>query len=200
MATRARDRLLAAAQRLFYAEGIRAVGLERLLEDSGVGRASFYRHFASKDELVAAMLDDYDREYRAWLSGRVEALGGEPLALFDALAERSKLMNHRGCAFVNVMAEVGDPESEVYRLAAAHKSKVVDYAQQLLADAGYTEHARLAEQLVLLMDGATATALRERSSASAQRAKAIAEALLATADRTTPNPGRRREVTSAVSS
>ncbi|MBP2382491.1 TetR/AcrR family transcriptional regulator [Brachybacterium sacelli] len=92
MAVKARQRLLAAAGELFYSEGVRAVGLERLLEESGVGRASFYRHFAGKDELVAAMLDDYDAEYRTWLRTRVAELGNEPLAVFDV--ECSRFFGH----------------------------------------------------------------------------------------------------------
>lgn len=183
MPTRARDRLLASAEQLFYTEGIRAVGVERLLTSSGVGRASFYRHFASKDELVATMLTEYGTRYRDWLIERVTALGGHPLALFDALAERGEATDNRGCAFVNAMAEIGDPTSEVYQLATAHKREVIEYADQLLADAGYADHERLAEEFMLLMDGSTATALRERSPASARRGKAIAEALLASAER-----------------
>ncbi|WP_280240756.1 TetR/AcrR family transcriptional regulator [Nocardia abscessus] len=67
MATRAKQRLLTTAEDLFYAEGIRAVGIDRLLHESGVGRASFYRHFASKDDLVVAVLEDRDRRWLTWL-------------------------------------------------------------------------------------------------------------------------------------
>lgn len=186
MPTRARDRLLDAAEQLFYAEGIRAVGVERLLTSSGVGRASFYRHFASKDELVATMLREYDERYRAWLADRVAALGGGPLAPFDALAERSEWTGFRGCAFTNAMAETGDPDSEIYLLAIAHKQAVIAFLDDLLATAGYAEHARLAQEFMMLLDGATATALRERSPDAALRAKAIAATLLNAADQPAP--------------
>ena len=72
MPVNARERLLETAERLFYAEGIRAVGVERILEESGVGRASFYRHFASKDDLVVEVLRRRDEAWRAWLAASAE--------------------------------------------------------------------------------------------------------------------------------
>ncbi|PPK71071.1 helix-turn-helix domain-containing protein [Actinokineospora auranticolor] len=76
MPTHARERLLRAAQELFYAEGIRAVGVERLLTVSGVGRASFYRHFASKDDLVVLTIRTFSDTWLAWLSDAVATRGG----------------------------------------------------------------------------------------------------------------------------
>ncbi|ADB48853.1 TetR/AcrR family transcriptional regulator [Conexibacter woesei] len=183
MATRARDRLLQAARDLFYAEGIRAVGVERLLDRSGVGRASFYRHFDSKDALVVAMLRGYDEEYRAWLQARVAELGGEPLVLFDALAERAEQSGFRGCAFLNAMAEVSDPDSAVHRMGVEHKRAVTAYVAALLDEAGYADHDALARQLMVLMDGATVTAHYERTTDAARRARAAAAATLAAAAR-----------------
>lgn len=181
MANRARERLLSAAEDLFYAEGVRAVGVERLLEVSGVGRASFYRHFSSKDNLVLEVLRDRDRRWRAWLDEAVTARGRAPLSVFDALAEQFEAADFRGCAFINIMIEDADPDSEVYRLADDHKRAVTDFVTGLLSDAGFANADVLAEQLVLLMDGAQVTALRARSAEPAYRARAVAEALLASA-------------------
>lgn len=142
MATHARDRLLQTAEELFYAEGIHAVGVERLLAVSGVGRASFYRHFTGKDALVAAVLTRRDESWRAWLEDAVDARGGGPLAVFDALAEGAADVNFHGCAFINAMAEVSDPASEVYRLAAAHKQAVTDFLDRLLEAAGHSRRLR----------------------------------------------------------
>jgi AcrR family transcriptional regulator len=100
MPTHFRERLGAAAERLFYAEGIRAVGVERPLADSGVGRASFYRHFASKDDLVLAMLQGYDQRFREWPMEATAAAGDDPAALFDALATRFVDPGFRGCASI----------------------------------------------------------------------------------------------------
>ncbi|UQS22042.1 TetR/AcrR family transcriptional regulator [Amycolatopsis thermalba] len=178
MPTRARERLVETAEDLFYAEGIRAVGVERLLEESGVGRASFYRHFASKDDLVETVLSERDRQWRQALAEGVAARGDHPLAVFDFLAERFARADYRGCAFINAMAELGDTDTAVYRLARAHKAAVTDYLAGLLEKAGYASSAALAAQLMLLIDGALVTALRERSAEPAHRAKAVATALL----------------------
>jgi AcrR family transcriptional regulator len=179
MPTRARERLLATAEELFYSEGMRAVGVERLLEVSGVGRASFYRHFSSKEDLVLAVLRDRDERWRAWMGEAVTARGGAPLAIFDVLAERFTSPEFRGCAFINAMVEESDPGSPVYRLAAEHKRAVTEYVTGLLAEAGHPDPRHLAEQFIILMDGAHVTALRTRSALPAQQAKTIAETLLA---------------------
>lgn len=179
MPTHARERLVEAAERLFYAEGIRAVGVEQLLTASGVGRASFYRHFESKDELVLTVLRRRDERWRRWLADRVASLGGHPLAVFDALAEDAGKEGFRGCAFLNAMTETADPDGPVHRLAMAHKSAVTAYVEGLLTAAGRTDAAALAPQFVLLMDGATVTSLRERGAEPAHRARGIAARLLA---------------------
>ena len=187
MPSNARERLLTAAERLFYEEGIRAVGIERILTESGVGRASFYRHFPSKDDLVVEVLRRRDAAWRAWLTETVRAsprtVADLPLALFDGLAERFASADFRGCAFINTMVEEADPQSPAHRVAAEHKQKVIDYLDGLLAAAGYREHRTLAAQLALLGDGAIVAALRERTTDAAPRARAVAEALLAGADR-----------------
>lgn len=179
MPTRARDRLLQAAEELFYEEGINGVGLERLLAHSGVGRASLYRHFDGKDDLVAAVLQRRDEHWRKWLQDRVEARGGAPLAVFDVLAEGSQDNAFRGCAFMNAMAErAKEPGNTVHRLAVEHKRKVTDYVCGLIEDAGHAGAPELAEQFTLLMDGAVVTAMRERSVEPFRRARRMAERLL----------------------
>lgn len=185
MAVRARERLLETAEELFYAEGIHAVGVERILSESGVGRASFYRHFASKEELVVAVITGRDQRWRAWLRATVEGYGlpaeDRPLAVYDALAERFARADFRGCAFINTMVEAADRASAAHRAAAAHKEALTAYVGGLLADAGWSEHGVLATELVLLVDGALVTALREGSPDAALRAKRMAAAVLAAA-------------------
>ncbi|MCG5213142.1 TetR/AcrR family transcriptional regulator [Streptosporangium sp. KLBMP 9127] len=187
MPTRARARLVQTAVDLFYAEGIRAVGVERLLAVSGVGRASFYRHFSSKDDLVMAVLRDRDEDWRRWLTEEVTARGGAPLTAFDALAARFERDDFRGCAFANAMAEIADPASPVHQVAAHHSRQVAAYLESLLTAAGHTDPAALARQFVLLIDGANVGALREHSAEPARRARAVAAALLAQ-----PDSGRNR--------
>jgi AcrR family transcriptional regulator len=176
MPTHARDRLLDAARQLFYAEGVRAVGLDRLLTVSGVGRASFYRHFASKDDLVTAVLRRESEDYLAWLHGIVEA--GGPLAIFDGLADRFARADFRGCVAINAMVEIYEVTDPAHQLAAGHKRSVTAYLDTVLEAAGFAGHDELAEQFMLLIDGANVTALRERTPAAAHRAKAVAALLL----------------------
>jgi AcrR family transcriptional regulator len=178
MGTHARQRLVRAAEELFYAEGIRAVGVDRLLSVSGVGRASFYRHFASKDDLVVAMLRGYGERWLQWLDNEVTERGGDPLVVFDALAQRHAAPDFRGCALINAMVELADPDTVGYRVAVEHKQLVVDYLDGLLRLAGRADHAALAEQFMQLIDGAIVTALRERSAEPARRARSMAALLL----------------------
>ncbi|WP_174189145.1 TetR/AcrR family transcriptional regulator [Nocardia barduliensis] len=183
MATRAKQRLLTTAEDLFYAEGIRAVGIDRLLQESGVGRASFYRHFASKDELIVAVLEDRDRRWLDWLRESVEAKaddpGARPLAVFEALADRFARKDFRGCAFINTMVEVADRGSAAHQVADRHKRRVIEYLNALLTEAGRSDATELAAELALLVDGAIVTAVREGTPDAATRARAIAQRLLA---------------------
>lgn len=178
MPTHARERLLKAAEELFYAEGIRAVGVERLLAASGVGRASFYRHFPGKDDLVVAVVEEYGRRWLAWLREEVALRRGDPLAVFDVLAERFAARDFRGCTAITTMVETADLDSPAHRAAAAHKAELTDYLAELVAAAGRPDPHGTAEHLVLLVDGAIVTALRERSAAPAHRARTLAAALL----------------------
>ncbi|MFD2083376.1 DNA-binding transcriptional regulator, AcrR family [Actinopolymorpha cephalotaxi] len=180
MPTCARDRLVEAAEELFYSEGIRAVGVERLLEVSGVGRASFYRHFAGKDDLVVEIVRRSGERWQAGMEDAVAARGGSPLAVFDALAERFERPTFRGCSSINAMVEVADPDSPAHKIAAAQKETLTGYIQGLLVASGQRRsRARtLAEQFVLLVDGAIVTAMREPGPRPARQAKAMAAALL----------------------
>ncbi|MGW4717081.1 TetR/AcrR family transcriptional regulator [Nocardia sp. NPDC004260] len=183
MPTQAKQRLLTTAEELFYAEGIRAVGIDRLLQESGVGRASFYRHFASKDDLVVAVLEDRDRRWLDWLRESVEQTAdpaARPLAVFDALAERFARNDFRGCAFINTMVEVADRESAAHQVADRHKRRVIEYLHEMLTEAGRSDAEELAAELALLVDGAIVTAVREGTPEAAHRARTIAERLLAT--------------------
>lgn len=182
MPTQARQRLLDTASQLFYEEGVRAVGIDRLIAESGVGKASFYRHFASKDELVLTFLRARDEVWRAWLRDSVAAEpdpAKRPLAVFDALHERFARGDFRGCAFINTIVEVADRESPAHAAADEHKRAVEAHLAELLAGAGVDDpDGSLAAELLLLVDGAIVTAVREGRPDPALRARRIAAALL----------------------
>jgi AcrR family transcriptional regulator len=184
VATRARDRLLRTAEELFYAQGTRATGVDQILEVSGVGRASFYRHFPSKDDLVVAVLQRRREWFRTGIKPRVAALGGHPLDVFDVLAQRLEETGYRGCAFLNTMVEIPDPANPAHREAVEHKEEVRAYFAELLAAHGYRDDEHeVSRRLLMLYDGGSVTGLRERSPRAAADARAVAEMLLANAPR-----------------
>ncbi|WP_437629796.1 TetR/AcrR family transcriptional regulator [Sorangium sp. So ce854] len=186
-----RRHILEVAERLFYAEGYRAVGVDRLIAEAGVAKATFYRHFRTKDDLLVAVLDARDARFREWLAGRVEALASDPrdrpLVVFDALAELFANNDFRGCAFLNTMVEVASRSHPAHEAAQRHKQRLIDYLSGLLREAGAPDAAALAPQLLMLIDGATVTAVREGGPGAAARARSLAELLL-----TPARPERRR--------
>jgi AcrR family transcriptional regulator len=191
----AKDAVLQTAERLFYAEGYRAVGVDRVIAESGVAKATFYRHFPSKDELLLAVLESRDARLSAELERRACELTAHaserPLALFDALADWMSEPSFRGCAFLNSMIEVADPAHPVHAAAHRHKSNLARLFRGFLAEAGVARAEELAEQLVLLLDGAIVTALREGGSGAAGRARAIARLLVQSAS-SKPTSQRRK--------
>ncbi len=182
----AREKVLDAASALFYAHGIKAVGVDLIIAQADVARATFYKHFPAKDDLVVAFLNRRDAMWRAWLGETVGRLAAEPadrpLAIFDALFERFSAGDFRGCAFINSIVELANRDHPAHIAADTHKRAVTAQVAQILADAGYPD-PDLARSFVMLVDGAIVTALRESSPDAASRARSIAQALLAASPR-----------------
>jgi AcrR family transcriptional regulator len=178
----ARERILEIAETLFYNEGIRAVGIDRVIAESGVAKMTFYNHFKSKDELVAEYVRRRGQRWRAWLETTVTAYARStrerPLAIFDALEERFTMPDYRGCAFINAIVEMANPQHLASQAACDHKQIVQQFLQGLIVEAGYAHSDTLAQQFMLLMDGAIVVALREGTPEAAQVAKQIATQLL----------------------
>jgi AcrR family transcriptional regulator len=134
----ARDRILDTAFRLFYARGLKAVGVDLIIAESGVAKATFYKHFPSKDELVLAYLDKVDGVWSGQLHAAAEAAGPDPahqlVGLFDALGSACRRDGYRGCAFINAAAEAV-PGTPVHDRTVAHKREVLAWVQGLAAAA-----------------------------------------------------------------
>ncbi|KEZ75690.1 TetR/AcrR family transcriptional regulator [Salinisphaera hydrothermalis] len=177
MPTQARERLLDSAEALFYRYGIQAIGIDRLLQDSGVGRASFYRHFESKEALVSAVLARRDAAWREMFDHILDACDGEPLALFDAMAARYAENDFRGCAFINAMVEAADRNSPWHQIAIQHKNALIERIAESLRAAGHTDVKKQATQWVMLLDGAVITAMREGHVWPIQEARRMAAQL-----------------------
>lgn len=154
----ARDRILAAANELFYREGIRAIGIDTVIEKAGVAKMSLYRAFPSKDDLIAAFLEMRDKIYWEWWDSVVirhpDDARGQLRALFQALAKRTSSPTYRGCPFVNTSVEFPDPAHPARSVIAGHMAELRRRMDGLVAGLGVAEPRALADQLLLLMEGA----------------------------------------------
>jgi AcrR family transcriptional regulator len=153
-----RDRILDTAADLFYQEGVRAVGVDLVVERSGVAKTSLYRHFATKDDLVAAVLERDDASY--WSSWDKIAMRqkADPRAEIEAhlqwIARDIAGPKYRGCPFLNVATEFPAPDHPARAVAARHKAELRRRLSALAAQMGVPKANALADQLVLLIDGA----------------------------------------------
>lgn len=153
-----RERLLAVAIRLFYERGIHAVGLDTIIEEAGVSKTAFYKHFSSKDELVLAAVQLRDEwERTAWMRA-VRKLGGDdPAAKLRAFFDVTEIWftspDFHGCMFVNTVAEFPDPRDPIHRAAARHKRFTRDVCRDLAKEAGATDPEAFADQFTALFEG-----------------------------------------------
>lgn len=179
----ARDRILAAASDLFYREGVQNVGIDRIIAESGVAKMSLYNHFKSKDALIAAWLQQRDENWHTWFVPRVEALAIEPrdrlLAIFDVLKEWFEQPDFRGCAFINSSVELVDPNHPGYQVAVEHQRTILSYLLNLLKAAELPDPEGLAQQLLILIEGAIVVAMMQQNAAVAMQAKRTASVLIA---------------------
>ena len=177
----ARERLLAAADQLFYEEGVHTVGIDRLIEKAGVAKASLYSAFGSKEELVLAYLQGRAEERARRITDRLarhEDARDRVLAIFDLLGERVAEPGFRGCAFVNASAEGPPGDSKVRRACRGSRGWLRGVFTDLAAELGAPDPEQLGRQLVLLYDGAMMGASMDRDPEIARQGREMAEALL----------------------
>lgn len=146
-----RERILAVADRLFYAEGVRATGTEKIMSVAEVAKATFYRHFESKDALVLAYLENRDRALWDYLSQPTSPKDlREALTKFEQMANWPEII---GCPFLRVASEFPDTSHPFHRLAIEHQNKIVDYLSGLLEPFAMDKGAAAAA-LLSVIDGA----------------------------------------------
>ena len=153
----ARDRLLDTASELFYRDGYHAVGIDTIVDQSGVAKMTLYRHFASKDDLIAAYLERANAEFWDWLEGevaRVDDPRAKLEAAFEATARLATTPKCLGCTFQAAASEFPELAHPGHRVALDHKRRVRDRLAGLARDADLAAPESLADQLLLLMDGA----------------------------------------------
>jgi AcrR family transcriptional regulator len=147
-----RERILNTAHDLFYRDGIRATGIDRVIAESGVAKVTFYRQFASKDALILAFLDFRHVRWIAWFSDALARHGATPAALVPALREWFSSPEFRGCAFLNSVGELATPLPAVLEATRRHKQDMTTLIARLLpAGPG---RARTSRALALAVDGA----------------------------------------------
>ncbi len=176
-------RLLDTATELFYAEGIAATGVDKVVARAGVSKPTLYAHFGSKDDLVAAVLERRHAERVAMLDAWVRAHGDSPrerlLAVFDWLATwHASVGGERGCAFVNAAAEVAGPGHPAREVARRHKRWMREYLAGLASEAGISDPERLGSDLMLLVDGANARVTVDGDLAAAADARRLAAIII----------------------
>lgn len=183
----ARDAVVAAADRLFYARGVQSVGMDAVRAEAGVSLKRIYSIFPSKEDLVVAVLALRTRQ---WARGveRAAADAATPrdriLAVFDFLDAWFREDGFRGCAFINSFGELGATSPRVADAVRAHKEAFQDHVLGLVRDAGLPDAVAL--QVVLLVEGAQTTAAITHDAAVAREARRAAAALLGTAETRTP--------------
>lgn len=155
-----RDRLMATARRLFYAEGIHAVGVDRLVTEAGVTRATFYRHFRTKEALVEAYLRATDADLRHAVAAAlaVDDPGRALRALLDLIGHTTIAPGFRGCHFINAAAEYPDAAHPVRVAIGDHREWFQRTVTELAARLGHPDPPEAGRMLVLLHDGALAAA------------------------------------------
>ena len=178
-----KDRILDTASRLFYDQGYHVTGINQIIDEAEIARASLYNHFPSKTDLLLAYLD---RTHEQWFLeldlflAPLKTPREKLIALFDYRIERQRKLKYRGCHFNKITAETGEDE-EVARRVKTHKERFRQYILDLVRK---TDHRKvvdddsLADTVFLLLEGGIAVGAMFRSSEYAEKARSIAESLL----------------------
>jgi AcrR family transcriptional regulator len=178
-----RERLLNVAAELFYRHGIRAIGVDAIAEAAGTNKMTLYRHFASKDELVAECLRQVARQGVQRWKGYEQAHPGDPLAQVRAwladMADHLGDTNQRGCALANAAVELPDKTHPARRVIEEYKLAQRAHLAQLCGSAGLKDPEMLADELYLLLEGARVTAQSVGADGLGARLMRMGEAMIA---------------------
>jgi AcrR family transcriptional regulator len=179
----ARDRILASAYDLFSRKGVRAVGVDEVIARAQVAKATLYRHFASKDDLVLAFLQEREQLWtKDWVEAEACRRGDTPeeqlLAIFDLFDEWFQRDDFEGCSFINVLLEMNDRETSIGRASAVHLANIRSIVRGLAEEAGLSDPDQFAHSWHILMKGSIVAAA-EGDREAARRAQAMGRLLIA---------------------
>lgn len=181
-----KDRIVAAANKLFYDEGIRGVSVDAVAEKAGVTKRTLYYHFKSKDDLIAAYLEGRDQPnlalFKRWFEEARGGIAAKVQSIFDNLARSARHPKWRGCGFLRTSAELANmPGHPAIKIGAAHKKKFEAWLQAEFEAAKLKDAALLARHIALLLDGSFATVLLHREPAYMEAAGLAAHKLVSAA-------------------
>lgn len=178
----ARQRIVETAERLFYTEGIRAVGIDRIIAEAEVAKMTLYNHFASKDDLILAVLQFREQEVNKMFTKSMDRhvrKGKDRLeAFFSALKGWFESSGFRGCSFINAYVELADDNHPASKFSAAHKELFHEMLQEILVEVAGNKATTVTPAIALLVEGAIVTAVMEQSSKPADVARDAALALV----------------------
>jgi AcrR family transcriptional regulator len=179
----ARERLLAAASRLFCRYGINAVGVDTVVAEAGTAKATLYKTFGSKENLVDAVLEKEGEAWRDWFIAALNSGEAKPVdrlkRIFPVLKDWFCQDRFYGCPFINAVSEHDKRDDHMRSLALRHKQAVLGEIARLAGEAGSATPEKLAHQLGILIDGAIVAAMITKDAAMADTAATAAEGLLA---------------------
>lgn len=176
-----RERLLETAARLFFPNNYRAIGVDTIVAESGVGKMTLYRHFPTKDDLIVAYLRSANEQFWAWFEASTSGAGdprGKLLAFFEALEKLAAAPTCHGCPFLNAVVDFPDHDHPGHMIALEHKQAVRNRFSELAHQAGVSQPEALADQLFLLMDGAFMAVRMYGTDSPANRVAEAAQALV----------------------
>lgn len=177
------QRLLSTTERLIYANGINATGLDAIVKESGVARKTIYTNFHTKEGLVAEVLKQRDKRWMSWFiqaSSKQADPKARLLSTFDALEEWFNGSDFNGCAFINAAGEVGSTSEPIAAIAKEHKVNLENYIEELARSYGASDPKRMAADFLILIDGAITVAKVMGDKEAAKNAKHLALRLLET--------------------
>ena len=181
-----RDRIIAAANKLFYSDGIKGVSVDAVAAQAGVTKRTLYYHFASKDDLVTAYLAGRDQPnlalFRRWFDETEGDVAHKVRGIFRNLARSARHPKWKGCGFLRTSAELANmPGHPAIKIGILHKKKFEGWLQVIFADAQIADSLQLARQIVLLLDGSFAVVLLQRDASYMETAGEAAFSLIAVA-------------------
>ena len=196
----ARERILSTAYTLFCRQGIRSVGIDAIIERSGVAKMTMYRHFRSKDDLVVAVLERRAELWtQGWLQAEVERKAADPagrlLAVFDVFGEWFHRRDFEGCFFINALLEFEDRRHRIHRESRRHLAVIREFLEELAGQAGVGDPERFARQWHILMKGSIVAA-QEGDQEAGGRARQLG-LLLLEHELANPTPATQRRRSSA---